>query len=68
MTDGPDDVAERAVAEALARAVDAPSACAALMRQAGQALARLTSHDAAARLHAQLSRRHAERAARSWRP
>jgi hypothetical protein len=52
----------------LARAGHAPSACAALMRQAGQALARLTSHDAAARMHAQLSRRHAERAARSWRP
>jgi hypothetical protein len=68
MSDAPDEVAERAVAEALARAGHAPSACAALMRQAGQALARLTSHDAAARLHAQLSRRHAERAARSWRP
>lgn len=68
MTDAPDDLAAQAVAEALARAGHAPSACAALMRQAGQALARLTSHDAAARLHAQLSRRHAERAARTWRP
>jgi hypothetical protein len=68
MNEGADEVAGRALAEALARAAHAPTACAALMRQAGQALARLTSHDAAARLHAQLSRRHAERAARSWRP
>ena len=68
MNDTADDAAQRAIADTLARAGHAPAACAALVRQAGQALARLTSHDAAARLHAQLSRQHAERAARSWRP
>jgi hypothetical protein len=68
MSASPDDLADEAVAEALRQADHAPSACAALIRRAGQALAHLTSHDQAARLHAQLARRHAERAARSWRP
>ena len=63
-----DDLARDAIAEALRDASHGPDACAALMRQAGQALARLTSHDHACRIHAELARRHAERAARCWRP
>ena len=63
---------ERALA-AIARALaddrrSRPAVCAALVRLSGQALARLTSHDQACRLHAELARRHAERAARCWRP
>ncbi|HEX3919013.1 MAG TPA: hypothetical protein VHW60_16875 [Caulobacteraceae bacterium] len=68
MSEAPDDLAQEAIAEALRRASHQPSACAALMRLSGQALARLTSHDQACRLHAELARRHAQRAARCWRP
>lgn len=68
MSDAPDDHAAETIAEALRGADHAPSLCAALMRQAGEALARMTSHDRASRLHAQLARRHAMRAARCWRP
>jgi hypothetical protein len=68
MSDDPDDVALQAITEALDQARHAPAACAALMRLAGQALARRTSHDRACRVHAELARRHAERAARCWRP
>jgi TolA-binding protein len=68
MSDAPDDLALQAVTETLSRSGQAPAACAALMRLAGQALARLTSHDRACRVHAELARRHAERAARCWRP
>jgi hypothetical protein len=64
----PDSVAEEAIAEVLRRAPNRDAACAALIRVAGQTLARLTSHDHAAAVHAQLARRHAERAARCWRP
>ena len=64
----PEDAALEAIANALEKSGQRPAACAALMRQAGQALARLTSHDEAARIHAQLARRHAERAGRCWRP
>ena len=67
-SDDANDLAIDAIAEVLRRARRRPTACAALMRLAGQALAGLTSHDHACRVHAQLSRRHAERAARSWRP
>jgi len=67
MSDALDDLAERAVADALGQGHRAPAACAALVRIASQALARLTSHDQACRLHAELARRHAERAARCWR-
>jgi hypothetical protein len=63
-----DERALEAVTEALSEARHGPAACAALMRLAGQALARLTSHDRACRAHAELARRHAERAARCWRP
>lgn len=63
-----DEAALEAVTEALSQARHGPAACAALMRLAGQALARLTSHDRACRVHAELARRHAERAARCWRP
>jgi hypothetical protein len=68
MSEAADDLALEAITEALRRASHQPSACAALVRLSGQALARLTSHDAACRLHAELARRHAERAARCWRP
>ena len=64
----PNDLAVEVIAEALRKANRRPAVCAALMRLAGQALARLTSHDHACRVHAELSRRHAERAARCWRP
>jgi TolA-binding protein len=59
-----EELASEALAAALERAGHRPAACAALMRLAGQALARLTSHDDACRLHAQLARRHAEKSAR----
>jgi len=62
------DLAIEAIAEVLGKAHRQSAACAALMRLAGQALARLTSHDHACRVHAELARRHAERAARCWRP
>ena len=62
------DLAIEAIAAVLRKAHRPPAVCAALVRLAGQALARLTSHDEASRLHAELSRRHAERAARCWRP
>jgi hypothetical protein len=68
MTSDQDDRALEAVTEALSQARHDPAACAALMRLAGQALARLTSHDRACQVHAGLARRHAERAARCWRP
>jgi len=68
MSQDPDEAALHAITEALSRARHKPAACAALMRLAGQALARLTSHDRACHVHAQLARRHAERAARCWRP
>jgi hypothetical protein len=67
MSRAPDELADEAVAEAMRHVADRPAACAALMRLSGQALARLTSHDAASRLHAQLAHRHAQRAARCWR-
>jgi TolA-binding protein len=62
------DLAIEAIAEVLRKAHRQPAACAALMRLSGQALARLTSHDHACRIHAELARRHAERSARCWRP
>ncbi|HVN01354.1 MAG TPA: hypothetical protein VMT68_14185 [Caulobacteraceae bacterium] len=68
MTRPTDDRAIQAIAEALSGAPNGRAVCAALMRLAGQALARFASHDEAARVHAQLARRHAERAARCWRP
>jgi hypothetical protein len=68
VSDDPDDAAWQAITDALDQARHPPAACAALMRLAGQALARLTSHDRACRVHAELARRHAERAARCWRP
>ena len=67
MSADPNDLAIAAIADVLKQAKRQPAACAALMRLAGQALARLTSHDEACRVHAQLSRRHAERAGRCWR-
>jgi hypothetical protein len=68
MSAEPEELAQEALAEALRRSSRPSAACAALIRLAGQALARLTSHDDACRLHAQLARRHAERAARCWKP
>ncbi|HEY1751770.1 MAG TPA: hypothetical protein VGG29_10930 [Caulobacteraceae bacterium] len=68
MTSPADEIAIEAIATAVQRAGRRPAVCAALMRLAGQALARLTSHDQACRVHAELARRHAERAARCWRP
>jgi hypothetical protein len=68
MSDAADDLARQAVDDTLRRSGRGPAACAALIRVAGDALARLTSHDRACRLHAELARRHAERAARCWRP
>jgi hypothetical protein len=47
MTDAPEDLAAAAVSETLRQAGHRPAACAALMRLAGQALARLTSEDEA---------------------
>lgn len=55
----PERLAEVAVADTLLKAPNRAAACAALMRLAGHALARLTSHDQAAAIHAQLARRHA---------
>jgi hypothetical protein len=68
MSADPNDLAIEAIAEVLRKAKHQPAACAALMRLSGQALAGLTSHDHACRIHAELSRRHAERSARCWRP
>ena len=68
MSDELEQSAENAIAALLEQTVDRSAACAALVRLAGQALARLTSHDRAAAVHAQLARRHAQRAARCWRP
>ena len=68
MSADPNDLAVEAIAEALRKANRRPAVCSALMRLAGQALARLTSHDHACQVHAELARRHAERAARCWRP
>jgi hypothetical protein len=65
MSDALEDMAAEAVSETLRQAGHRPAACAALMRLAGQALARLTSHDEASRIQASLARRHAERAGRS---
>ena len=62
------DLAVAAIADVLRQARRGPAACAALMRLSGQALARFTSHDHACRVHAELARRHAQRAARCWRP
>ena len=67
MSEEPEGVAEAAVAETLRRTGRRPAACAALMRLAGQALARMTSEDEASRIHASLARRHAERAGRGRR-
>lgn len=64
----PNDLAVEAITAVLKKARRQPAACTALMRLAGQALARFTSHDHACRVHAELARRHAERAARCWRP
>jgi hypothetical protein len=66
--DSQDDLAACALDEALRRSGGGAAACEAMMRLAGQALARLTSHDRASQVHARLARRHAERAARCWRP
>lgn len=63
-----EDLARDLVAGLLRDSSHRPAACAALMRLAGQALARLTSEDQACRVHAELARRHALRAARSWKP
>jgi len=68
MTPRPDDRAVKAIAAALEGAPNGRAICVSLMRLAGQALARFASHDEAAHVHAQLARRHAERAARCWRP
>ncbi|HEX3408216.1 MAG TPA: hypothetical protein VHS81_13345 [Caulobacteraceae bacterium] len=67
-SDDANDLAVGAIADVLRQTKRRPAACAAMMRLAGQALARLTSHDHACRVHAELARRHAERAARCWRP
>jgi len=68
MSGAPQELAEQAIAEVLLKARNRDAACAALMRIAGHALARLTSHDQAASVHASLARQHAMRAARCWRP
>jgi hypothetical protein len=68
MSAEPERAAEDALAALLSKTEDRSAACAALMRLAGQSLARLTSHDRACGVHAQLARRHAQRAARCWRP
>jgi hypothetical protein len=68
MNSDPDQAALEAVAAALSQARHGPATCAAMMRLAGQALARFTSHDRACQVHTGLARRHAERAARCWRP
>jgi len=66
MTADPERLAEDLVAGLLHDTSHRPAVCAALMRLAGQALARLTSDDQACRVHAELARRHAHRAARCW--
>ncbi|HZZ89950.1 MAG TPA: hypothetical protein VFE13_16605 [Caulobacteraceae bacterium] len=63
MNADPETLAQDAVEEALQKTRRRAETCAALVRLAGQALARTTNHDQAARLHAQLARRHALRAA-----
>ena len=68
MSFDPERLAEQLVADLLRDANRPPAACAAAMRLAGQALARLTSNDQACRVHAELARRHALRAARCWKP
>jgi hypothetical protein len=68
MSTDPELLAQDAVAEVLQKTRNGAAACAILMRLAGQALARLSDHDRAASVHAQLARRHAMRAARRWRP
>ncbi len=68
MSDRPDEIAAGALEQALRVSGASAAACESLMRLAGQALARLTSHDRACQVHARLARRHAERAARCWRP
>ncbi|HXQ16838.1 MAG TPA: hypothetical protein VN814_19665 [Caulobacteraceae bacterium] len=67
MSDDADQIAQDAIAAALSSTPRRAAACASLMRLAGQALAGLTSHDHAASVHAQMSRRHALQAARHWR-
>ena len=66
MTADPERLAEDLVAGLLHDTSHRPAVRAALMRLAGQALARLTSDDQACRVHAELARRHAHRAARCW--
>jgi hypothetical protein len=68
MSTDPELLAQDAIAEMLLKARNGAAACAILMRLAGQALARLSDHDQAASVHAQLARRHAMRAARRGRP
>jgi hypothetical protein len=68
VSDETDQIAQDAIAGALSSTLRPAAACAAMMRLAGQALARLTSHDQAASLHAQMARRHALRAAGRHRP
>jgi hypothetical protein len=68
MSAAPEELARDAVAETLLKTRNRAATCAALMRLAGEALARLASHDQAASVHAQLARRHALRAAPCWRP
>jgi hypothetical protein len=68
MSTDPELLAQDAIAEMLLKARNGAVACAVLMRLAGHALARLSDHDQAASVHAQLARRHAMRAARRWRP
>ena len=67
MTVDHEHLAEGLIADLLRDASHRPAACAALMRLAGQALAKLTSDDQACRVHAELARRHAQQAARCWR-
>jgi len=68
MSADPEQAAEDAIEAVLSKARNRSAVCAAMMRLAGQALARLTSHDQASSLHAQLARRHALRAIRGQRP
>jgi hypothetical protein len=68
MSADPELLAHDAIAEVLLKTANGAAACASLMRLAGQALARLSGHDQAASVHAQLARKHAMRAARRWRP
>jgi hypothetical protein len=68
MSGAPNDLAEEAIAAVLLKSRDRDAVCTALVRLAGQALARLTSHDQAASVHARFARQHAMRAARCWRP